>query len=62
MKIKENTKFYSAASRGRDPNNPSDRTSGNPNLQQRLEINWSGFCNTITSVAKDTYVLEIYNE
>lgn len=35
-------KYYSCASRGRDPENPSDRSAGNPNLEQRLEINWKG--------------------
>lgn len=58
----ERIKYYCCASRGRDPDNPSDRNSGNPNLVQRLEINWTGICNTITSVAKDAYVLEMYNE
>ena len=61
--VKENKiEYYSCASRGRDPNNPSDRSTGNPNLEQRLEVNWSGFANTITSVTKDCYVLEIFNE
>lgn len=57
---KNETQYYCAASRGRDPNNPGDRTTGNPNLEQRLEINWSGRTNTITSVAKDNYIIEIY--
>lgn len=44
IKIKEeNIKYYCCASRGRDPDNPSDRSGGNPNLEQRLEINW-GVC------------------
>lgn len=60
--VKEEIKYYACASRGRDPNNPSDRSSGNPNLEQRLEINWSGYSNTITSVAKDSYVLEVHYE
>ena len=46
------------ASRGRDPSNPSDRTAGNPNLEQRLEINGEGICNNLTTVAKDNYVME----
>lgn len=46
------------ASRGRNPSNPSDRTTGAP-TEQRLEPNSQGICNTITSVAKDNYVLEI---
>lgn len=46
------------AMRGRDPENPSDRTSGNPNLEQRLEINSEGISNTLTTVQKDNMVLE----
>lgn len=46
-----------AASRGRNPENPSDRTSGSP-TEQRLEINYSGCTNTLTSVQKDNYVVE----
>ena len=59
-KKKVDIKYYVVASRGRDPDNPSDRSSGNPNLVQRLEINKSGFTNTITSVAKDNWVSEEY--
>lgn len=43
---------------GRNPMNPSDRTTGAP-TEQRLEPNSQGLCNTLTSVAKDNYVLEI---
>lgn len=46
-----------AASRGRNPQNPSDRTVGAP-TEQRLEINKQGTSNTITTVQKDNYVLE----
>lgn len=46
------------ASRGRNPSNPSDRTIGAP-TEQRLEPNSEGLCNTLTSVQKDNYVLEI---
>lgn len=46
------------ASRGRNPNNPSDRTAGVP-TEQRLEINKAGVTNTLTSVQKDNLVLEI---
>jgi len=46
-----------AASRGRNPQNPSDRTSGNY-VEQRLEINTTGNSNTITTVQKDNYVLD----
>lgn len=46
-----------AASRGRNPENPSDRTAGIP-TEQRLEINNTGCSNTLTSVQKDNYVVE----
>jgi DNA (cytosine-5)-methyltransferase 1 len=45
------------AMRGRNPENPSDRTAGSPTVQ-RLEPNNKGLCNTLTSVAKDNLVLE----
>ena len=45
------------ASRGRNPENPSDRTVGAP-TEQRLEINTQGTSNTITTVQKDNYVVE----
>ena len=48
-----------AASRGRDPENPSDRTSGNPNLEQRLELNTEGITYAITTVSKDNWLLEL---
>ena len=46
-----------AASRGRNPENPSDRTAGAP-TEQRLEFNTKGTSNTITTVQKDNYVVE----
>ena len=46
-----------AASRGRNPENTSDRTVGSP-TEQRLEINKQGTSNTITTVQKDNYVVE----
>lgn len=45
------------AMRGRNPDNPSDRTTGSP-TEQRLEPNSQGICNTLTSVQKDNMVLE----
>lgn len=45
------------ASRGRNPENPSDRTAG-VTLEQRLEVNQTGCSNTITTVEKDNYLLE----
>ena len=50
-----------AASRGRNPNNPSDRTAGSP-TEQRLEPNTQGITNTLTTVQKDNLVLEPSNE
>lgn len=48
---------FIAASRGRNPQNPSDRTPGTP-TEQRLEPNSYGLCNTLTTVQKDNYVVE----
>ena len=48
---------FIVASRGRNPENPSDRTVGAP-TEQRLEPNFSGTTNCLTSVAKDNYVCE----
>ena len=45
------------ASRGRNPENPNDRSAGQK-LEQRLEPNRQGVTNTITSVQKDNYVAE----
>ena len=45
------------ASRGRNIENPSDRTPGN-DVVQRLELNSGGTSNTLTSVQKDNYVVE----
>lgn len=45
------------AMRGRNPENPSDRTTGSP-TEQRLEPNSQGLCNTLTSVQKDNLVME----
>ena len=45
------------AMRGRNPENPSDRTPG-IELEQRLEINNTGCTNTLTTVQKDNMVLE----
>lgn len=45
------------AMRGRNPENPSDRTAG-AKTEQRLEPNGDGVCNTLTSVQKDNLLLE----
>lgn len=50
---------YIAAMRGRNPENPSDRTTGSP-TEQRLEIQHENICNTLTTVQKDNLVLEKY--
>jgi DNA (cytosine-5)-methyltransferase 1 len=47
---------YCVAMRGRNPENPSDRTTG-ANTEQRLEPNSQGITNTITSVQKDNLIL-----
>lgn len=48
---------FIVASRGRNPENPSDRTAGAP-TEQRLEPKFDGTTNTLTSVQKDNYVVE----
>lgn len=48
-------KPFIVTSRGRNPENPSDRTAG-VHLEQRLEPNFSGCSNTLTTVQKDNYV------
>ena len=50
--------FLICASRGRNPDNPNDRRGG-IHLEQRLEINKDGICNSLTTVLKDNYVIEI---
>lgn len=46
-----------AALRGRNPENPSDRTAGSP-MEQRLEIGSEETSNTLTTVQKDNLVIE----
>lgn len=48
---------FIVASRGRNPENPSDRTSG-IHTEQTLEPNFNGTTNCITSVQKDNWVCE----
>lgn len=45
------------AMRGRNPDNPSDRTAGSP-TEQRLEVNMQDTSNCLTSVQKDNLVME----
>lgn len=47
---------YCVAMRGRNPDNPSDSTTGLP-MEQRLEPNSQGITNTITSVQKDNLIV-----
>ncbi len=49
------------AMRGRNPENPSDRTSG-VLTKQRLEVNNKGVSNTLTSVQKDNLVATIIDD
>jgi DNA (cytosine-5)-methyltransferase 1 len=44
-------------SRGKNPANPSDRTTGAP-TEQRLEPNTQGIANTLTNVQKDNWLLQ----
>ena len=46
------------AIRGRNPDNPSERAKSNGRYRQRLEMNYKGTSNTITSVQKDNLVVE----
>lgn len=55
--VKEPTAPFVVASRGRNPDNPSDRTKG-IKTEQRLEPNQEGLCNTLTSVQRDNYLAE----
>ena len=57
QQIKVLTEQSIVAMRGRNPENPSDRTVGAP-TEQRLEPNSQGICNTLTSVQKDNLVME----
>lgn len=45
------------AMRGKNPDNPSDRTAGSL-TEQRLEVNMQGLSNCLTSVQKDNLLLE----
>ena len=57
QQIKICTESQIVAMRGRNPDNPSDRTAGNP-TEQRLEVNMQGTSNCLTSVQKDNLVME----
>ena len=51
-----NLEPFIVASRGRNPDNPSERTAGIPTVQ-RLEPRDDGCTNTLTSVQKDNYLI-----
>lgn len=51
-------KITGGAFRGRNPENPSDRTAG-IDTEQRLEINQTGKSNALTSVSKDSLCIQI---
>jgi len=55
--LKVVTENLIVAMRGRNPDNPKDRTSG-VHTEQRLELNTSETTNTLTTVQKDNLVLE----
>lgn len=61
MENVQKIKYIIVASRGRNPDNTSDRTTGSP-TQQRLEPNLLRVCNTLTSVQKDNMVLEVMSD
>ena len=48
---------FVVASRGRNPDNPNDKSKG-AKLTQRLEPNKEGLSNTLTTVDKDNYVCD----
>ena len=55
-------RVYIAASRGRDPQNPTDRKHlVRGRSEQRFEINGGGTSNALTSVGKDNLVLIAYD-
>lgn len=55
-------RIYIAASRGRDPDNPTDRKhSITGRVCQRLELNGGGTSNAFTSVGKDNMVYMEYD-
>ena len=54
-------RYYSCASRGRNPDNPSERSRSNGMYRQRIEVNVRGWSNTITTAQKDYLMIEIYS-
>lgn len=58
LRAGDNWKVATCAMRGRDKDNPNDRGRSTENYQQRLEIGSEDTANTITTVAKDSMVVE----
>ena len=54
-------KIWVVAMRGRNPDRPTLRVKG-IHLEQRLEINEDDICNCLTTVSKDTMILEGYDD
>lgn len=50
--------FTIVAMRGRNPDNPSERSKSNGKYKQRIEPNRGGVSNALTSVEKDNLVME----
>ena len=50
--------YLSCAQRGRNPDNPKERSRSHGLYRQRLEVNIKGMSNTITTVQKDYLLME----
>lgn len=58
----KNIKYIIVASRGRDLENPKNKLwREGVQWVQQLEVNDTGFTNSITHVSKDNWVLEMYD-
>lgn len=53
--------YIPCAMRGRNPDNPNDRTAGAP-TKQRIEPHEGDYINTLTSVQKDNLIIEKYDK
>ncbi len=50
--------YLSCAQRGRNPDNPKERSRSHGLYRQRLEVNIKGVSNTITTVQEDYLLME----
>lgn len=50
--------YLSCAQRGRNPDNPNERSRSHGLYRQRIEVNIKGVSNTITTVRKDYLLME----